>query len=108
MSTIHVDANGLEIVIKGEANQPHAQDLVTMAIVALISEADTHGWEKADIEQHGETEAANQFYAAILSAIARHYAVDSILTEERPTADILEELIVRLREEGRMRQMIQP
>lgn len=107
MASFHMTAGDLDIVITGDANQPHGQDLITMAIVALISEADTSGWEKAQYEKYGESQAQNQFYAAVLSAIARHYAMDW-LQEERSTANVLEELIRGLREDGRLQQMIRP
>lgn len=67
----------------------------------LIEEADTH-WE----EKQGNLEAASEFYANVLAAVARHYAaegVDESTDEDQVSAGaILERMLTDLRAEGRL------
>lgn len=78
-----------------------------MAAIALIEEADTHGWEKEDLERHGNSEAADQFYAAILYAVARHYAVDALDAQSSPRVyEVLVDLLAQIVNNGRLDQVM--
>lgn len=100
--------NGMLIIIEGPSSKFAAQDLTTAAIVALIQEADTHGWEKLEVEDgvNDPVTPADRFYNAVLSAVARHYAVDAMWPEDMAVHTALFEIISDLTNKGRLRNTI--
>lgn len=103
-----MDRDGLKITIEGASSPFDARDLWTQATVALISEADTHWWEKLELERDisDPVTPADRFYAAVLSAVARHYAVDAMLPEDSEVHSVLFDLIAELTKKGRLRNLI--
>ena len=93
----------LHITIRGPASQFFASDLYTQAVVALIQDADTDGWEKHQLDRGGAMgDAADQFYAAIFGAIARHAAQSGAWPEGMTVAELLRVLIDDLVAKGRL------
>lgn len=75
----------------------------TQAVVALIQEADTDGWEKHQLDRGGSFgDAADQFYAAIFGAVARHAAQSGMWPEGMTVAELLREMIDNLVAKGRL------
>lgn len=71
MAKLHITSfDGLSITIEGESPDLDGQALETAAILEIIKHVDTGRWENEDVE------AGHAFYAAVLGAVARHYAVD--------------------------------
>lgn len=102
---IHSQGESIEIEMNIKANLPvddaYTSDVVTKAIVHLIEEMDTHLWDKDAKELQ-----ADEFYAAILTAVARHYAVDDPMERQQPAYQWLDELIKNLRENKHLHQVI--
>lgn len=93
----------LHITVSGPSSQFFGSDLHTLAVVALIQNADTDGWEKHQLQRGAAMgEAADQFYAAIFGAVARHAAQDGTWPEEMTVAELLRELIDGLVRVGRL------
>ncbi len=69
--------------------------------------ADTHSWEKRYVEGRQGELPSEQFYAAILNAVAEHYAVDlAEVTDAKYTADqVLTMLIDQLRANGHLQNL---
>lgn len=105
---IILNGNGIHITIEGVSGKFAAQDLNTAAIVLLIQEADTLWWEKLETEDgvQDSTTPADRFYNAVLSAVARHYAVDAMLSDDTAVHTVLFELIGDLTNKGRLRNVI--
>jgi hypothetical protein len=105
---ITIDDGDLHIIIEGPSTKFTGQDLTTASIIAMISGADTHHWEKLRVEQGvaDEVTPADQLYAAVLSAVTRHYAVDAMLNEDREVHSVLFDLIGDLVNKGRLRNCI--
>lgn len=99
---IEVNDEDLEITIKGEAKEFFGRDLLTRGIATLITGADTHGWEKEHLEGKGDKSPTEQFYAAVLTAVAERYRDDMTeFTDEEYTVDqALSLLIDQLRSTG--------
>lgn len=101
--SFQIQAGDLHITITGPSAQFFASDLYTQAVVALIQEADTDGWEKHQLDRGGAMgDAEAQFYAAIFGAIARHSAVSGMWPEGRTVAELLRVLIDDLVAKGRL------
>lgn len=101
-NTIAIKDDGIEITIKGEAKEFFGRDLYTRGIATLITGADTHGWEKRHLEGGGEKSPVEEFYAAVLTAVAERYCNDMAeFTDEEYTVDqALSLLIDQLRTSG--------
>jgi hypothetical protein len=98
--TIEFEDDRLHITLRGPSTRGFGLDLYTAAITALIEEADTRGAEKT-----GDEDAAPEFYAAILAAVARHYAADSpdeTIEDRQSAGEIVAQLLGHLRAEGRL------
>src|SRR5689334_16011038 len=96
--------NDMKIEISGLSSKFDGRDLHTAAVIGLIEMAPTEFWEKDLIEQGVDFEItpAEQFYASILSAIARHYAVDAMLLHDMEVYTVLMQLIGELANKGRL------
>jgi len=108
-ATISTHINDIDIEISGPSAQWEGRDLQTAAILGLIEMSHTHSWEKDVLEQHGDygnVSPGDQFYAALLSGIARHYAVDAALETDMPVASVLFRLIGELVEKERLNTII--
>lgn len=53
MKSFELRDGDLHIVVTGPSAQFFASDLYTQAVVALIQDADTNGWEKHQLDQGG-------------------------------------------------------
>jgi hypothetical protein len=103
MKSFDIHNGDLHIVISGPSAQFFGSDLYTQAIIELIQEADTNGWEKHQMERGASFgDAENQFYAAVLGAVVRHAAVSGLWPEGLTVADLLRELINNLVATGRL------
>ena len=101
--SFEIQDGDLHITITGPSAQFFGSDLYTQAVVALIQEADTDGWEKHQLNRGGSFgEAADQFYAAIFGAVARHAAVSGIDAEGMTVAAVLRAVIDDLVAKGRL------
>jgi len=87
--------------VGGEPGDFSQFDLLRRAIVELIERFDTHHAEKADPGWN-----TSDFYASLLSVIARHYMVDAIddpvADGQIPVHEVLADLIAALRREGKL------
>lgn len=103
--SIHSRGDNIEIEMSIKANLPvddaYTSDVITKALVHLIEEMDTHFWDKDAKELQ-----ADEFYTAILTAVARHYSVDDPMEREQPAYQWLEELITNLRDSKYLNQVI--
>jgi hypothetical protein len=81
MAAIEMNGDDLKILIEGQSDHFFAQDLYMKAVVHLIEEADTGGWEKHNIEQNKNPDAEGAFCSAVLSAVARHYMASGLNPE---------------------------
>lgn len=99
---IEVNHEDLEITIKGEAKEFFGRGLLTRGIATLITGADTHGWEKEHLEAGGDKSPIDEFYAAVLTAVAERYRDDMAeFTDEKYTVEqVLLLLIDQLRTSG--------
>lgn len=109
-----INNDGIEIIIEGDSEHFFGQDLHTKAVVTLIEEADTHGWEKHNLEHGMNGDALGEFCAAVLSAVTRLYALEASLPEDehieivplgkvnvpqrKPVHEVLLQVITYLRE----------
>lgn len=101
--SFEIQDGDLHITITGPSAQFFGSDLYTQAVVALIQDADTDGWEKHQISRGGAMgEAADQLYAAIFGAVARHAAQSDTWPEGMTVAELLRELIDGLVSQGRL------
>lgn len=103
--TITIDHGDTHITITGPSAQFFGGDLYTQAIVALIHEADTSGWDKHQTERGAPMgAAADQFYAAILGAVARHANVSfaGMVPEGTTVAELLRQMMRDLVTKGRL------
>ena len=99
---LRFEGDGLTVAIRGPSTDGMGLDLLTAAVTTLIESADTHHAEK-----RGNGDAAAEFYAAVLAAVARHYAVDAseleAVDEDRDSVGaLLEQLLGELRQGGRL------
>lgn len=93
--------SGLSITVEGASDDSTREEAHIAAIVYLIENADTDFWMKNDID------SSERFYAAVLSAVATHYAVDDLeAPREKPVYALLDELIGYLRANGRLGEII--
>lgn len=108
MAKITMEHGPMRITIEGPPTAFDARDLIVPAIVALIQETDTHWWEKREGERgvFDEVTPADRFYSAVLTAVARHYAVDAMLPEDMETHAVLFQLMGDLTNKGRLRNVI--
>lgn len=110
MNTKRITMNdgSLHVTIEGPSTNFDARDLIIPAIVALIQETDTSWWEKREAEQGiiDSVRPADRFYSSVLSAVARHYAVDAMLPEDMETHAVLFQLIGEITNQGRLRNVI--
>lgn len=86
---------------KGYEGDPYGYDLLARAIVHLVEMFDTHSVEKE--VGHG---GAQQYYAAVLSAVARHYMMEDFGEREILVRDALTELITGLVKSGMLQEII--
>lgn len=86
----------------GYEGDRYGMDLLTRAIVHLIENFDTHLAEK-EVAAYWDTQ---QYYATILSAIARHYVVDCVVEREMTVEMVLAELIAGLVESGMLQEKL--
>lgn len=82
MNRITIHHDDIEISIEAGSEQLSIRDLYTKAVVALVEEADTHGWEKQELEHGGGADALSEFCAAVLTAVTRLYASEAGLPED--------------------------
>lgn len=122
MSKIIVNHDGIEIIIEGSSEHFFGQDLYTKAVATLIEEADTHGWEKHNLEHGTNGDALSEFCATVLTAVTRLYASEAGLPEDeqselpplgivdvpqlKPTHQVLTQMIEYLRESGYLKDEI--
>ena len=108
MAFIEINADNLKIFIEGPSDHFFAQDLYTKAVVHLIEEADTGGWEKHNTEHGKNFDAEGAFCSAVLSAAARHYMASGLNPEfEGKTAyEVLPTIIKYLHDGGHLRDIM--
>ena len=108
MASIEMNGDNLKIFIEGPSDHFFGQDLYTKAVVHLIEEADTGGWEKHNIEQAKNPDAEGAFCSAVLSAVARHYMANGLNPEfEGKTAyEVLPTIIKYLHDGGHLRDLM--
>lgn len=82
MDQITINHDNIKIIIEGSSEHLSGQDLYTRAIVTLIKEADTHGWEKYNLEYNISGDALGEFCATVLMAVTRLYASEAGLPED--------------------------
>ena len=100
---ISIQAGDLHITIAGPSGQWDARDLYTMAVVALIQDADTSFWQKL-----GNFDADESFYAAVFAAVARQYAdgdVGAFAFGQR-VSDVVTTLLKQLTDNGKLQQVL--
>jgi hypothetical protein len=105
---IQIRINDININVSGLSSQWNGKDLHTAAILGLIDTAHTDFWEKDVLQQGYDSNVtpADQFYASILSAIARHYAVNALLPNDMQVSSVLFNLIGSLVEKKRLSTII--
>ena len=100
MATITLPDGELTITIAGTSSDCTHQELVQRAIVGLIECTPT------DTGRLAHDPAGRDFYTAILSALARQYAVANPTTRDMPIYEVLDTLINDLRDDDRLRSWI--
>jgi len=102
--TIAINDDGIEITIKGEPKKPFGRDLFIRGITTLIAAADTYSWEKSYFEGKHDESPTEEFYAAILTAVAQHHMIDmaGVTDEEYTVEQVLSFLIDQLRASGHL------
>lgn len=108
MASIEMNGVNLKISIEGESEHFFGQDLYTKAVIYLIEEADTGGWEKHNIENGRKPDAEGEFCSAVLSAVGRHYMTTGLNPEfEGKTAyEVLPTIIKYLYDGGHLRDLM--
>jgi hypothetical protein len=82
MDQITINHDNIKIIIEGSSEHFSGQDLYVRAIVTLIEEADTHGWEKYNLEHNISGDALGEFCATLLTTVTRLYASEAGLPED--------------------------
>jgi hypothetical protein len=98
--TITLPDGPLTITIASASDALASPDLIQRAIVGLIECTHTYGGALA------HDQAALNFYTAILSALARHYAADYPPARDMPIYELLDALINDLRDDDRLRYVV--
>lgn len=122
MGKIISSNDGIRITIGGDSEHFFGQDLYTKAIVTLIEEADTHEWEKHNLEHGLNEDALGEFCATVLTAVTRLYASEAGLPEDeqielpplgrvsipqrKPAHQLLSQIIKYLRESNYLNEEI--
>ncbi len=108
MAYIETNADNLKIFIEGQSDHFFGQDLYTKAVVHLIEEADTGGWEKHNIEHGNKPDAEGAFCSAVLSAVAHHYMANGLNLEfyGKTAYEVLPAIIKCLHDGGHLRDKI--
>jgi hypothetical protein len=103
-----MNSANLRISIEGPSDHFFGQDLYTNAVVHLIEEADTGGWEKHNIEHGKDSDPEGAFCSAVLSAVVRHYMASGLNPEfEGKTAyEVLPSIIKYLHDGGHLRDIM--
>jgi hypothetical protein len=104
VASIEMNGDNLKISIQGQSDHFFVQDLYIKAVVHLIEEADTGGWEKHNIEHGKNPDTEGAFCSAVLSAVARHYIASGLNPElEGKTAyEVLPTIIKYLYDGGHL------
>jgi hypothetical protein len=101
LATIALPDGELTIMIAGTSPDLTHQELVQRAIMGLIECTPTGTGRLA------HDQAGRDFYTAILSALARQYAVANPATRDMPIYEVLDTLINDLRDDDRLRHVVQ-
>ncbi len=101
MATITLPDGELTITIAGTSSDLTRQELVQRAIMGLIECTPT------DTGRLAHDRAGRDFYTAILSALARQYAMANPAARDMPIYEVLDTLINDLRDDDRLRHVVQ-
>ena len=101
MAMITLPDGELTITITGTSSDRTHQELVQRAIVGLIECTPT------DTGRLAHDRAGRDFYTAILSALARQYAMANSAARDMPIYEVLDTLINDLRDDDRLRHVVQ-